>query len=50
MVLREYPKHIDELFEKVMPYKEDIFNGNFKNIPEDVLQAREELKKWAQNL
>ena len=50
MILREYPKHIDELFKIVMPYKKEIFNEDFNNIPENVLQAYHELKKWASSL
>ena len=50
MVLREYPKKIEELCSIVMPYKKEIFNEDFSNIPEDVMQAYRKLKKWAFSL
>lgn len=50
MVLREYPKKIEELSSIVMPYKKEIFNEDFSNVPEDVMQAYRKLKKWAFSL
>lgn len=50
MILREYPKHIEKLLKIVMPYKKEIFNEDFNNIPENVMQAYHELKKWASSL
>ena len=50
MILKEYPERINELCKIVMPYKKEIFNEEFNDVPEDVMQAYYKLKEWAFNL
>ena len=47
MVIRAYPKEIEELMKIYEPYANRIHDGKLENAPKKVIEAFEKVKKWA---
>ena len=47
MVIRAYPKEIEELMKIYEPYANRIHDGKLENAPKKVIEAFEKVKKWS---